>query len=306
VFREIHPVGSRPSHGPDPLERMQVHAHAGLRRELTRLLRTQRFDMVCLEHLESLLLIDSIAQTPPVLLSLHDAGRDLPDPVAELVRQRLHRLAALVLTTPQDLGYWGHPHEVLVENGVRLQPSVSASPAAGPLLMVAPLRYRPNLDGLRCFLAEAWPAVLAARPSQRLVVTGGPRALAFLEGEPLPPGVTLLDHYVDPTPYYQACSLAINPQQIIEGSALKVAEGLAHGRIVLSTVGGVRGFERLQSPALVRVTSMSAMPATILRLLADVPARHALEAQGPRDVAPWSWKTKALALLGAMEHALRQ
>ena len=293
-FRAIHPVGGRPDASDEVLARWDAHAHPRLSAELKRVIAAAQPDVVCFEHVECVGLIEGLACDVPVVWTLHDAGRALPPAAQARVGAALTHVTALVLSTAADLGYWQHPHEILVENGVRV-PDVAAAPSPqdGPLLLVAPLRYRPNLDGLRDFLERAWPALRANDPSLRLRVLAGDGGASRWGAAPLPAGVELVDGHVDPAPEYAAATLALNPQGEIEGSALKLAEALAHGRMMVSTRSGARGFEALDAPALVRAVDVAAMANAILALLTDPDRRHRAEAQARAAIAPWSWTLRA-------------
>lgn len=295
-FREIHPVSGRPPHGSK--DRWEAHAHPRLRRALQRLLKYQRFDAICFEHVECLGLIETLAATTPAIWSLHDAGRLLPEADRDRVQRAITKVDALVLGTASDLDYWQHPCQHLIDNGVRLpQGPTQRSPDDGPLLLVAPLRYLPNLIGLRAFLAEVWQPLRRRYPQLRLRILAGPDAMDHWGSEAVPIGVTLLDRYVDPSASYTQSILALNPQTGIEGSALKVAEALAHGRIMLSTIEGARGYELLNCPALLRVTDVAAMLPEIVRLLDDPASRHAAEESARAAIAPWCWQSRANRLV---------
>ncbi len=306
-FREIHPIGGRP-HAADDIEpRWDAHAHPTMLGALRRLIATRQPDLVIFEHVECIGLIEQLDPAAPCVWTLHDAGRGLPLAAQARVRAALARVAAVVLTTEQDRGYWQHRAEVVIENGTRL-PALPPPPAAdrSDLLLVAPLRYRPNLDGLREFLRLAWPPLRARLPWLRLRVLGGVDASAHWGTRPLPEGVDLLDGALDPASHYAGTLLALNPQLEIEGSALKVAEALAHGRVLVSTVSGARGYESLACDALVRVADVAAMAAAIADLIANPARRRAAEAAAPAAIAPWSWTPRAAQLVALIDSLCRQ
>ncbi len=295
-FREIHPIGGRPPHGHE--DRWEAHAHHRFRQALQRLLAQQRFAAICFEQFECLGLIETLSQAPPVIWSLHDAGRLLSEVDQARVQRTIEQVSALVLSTAADLDYWQHPRQRLIGNGVRLPVTThQPSPDDGFLLLVAPLRYRPNLIGLRAFLAEVWQPLQSRYPRLRLRVLAGPDALEYWGSDTVPTGVTLVDRYVDPAASYAQALLALNPQTGTEGSALKVAEALAQGRVVLSTIEGARGYEAIESPALVRVPEVAAMLPAIVRLLDDRASRHTAEAGASAAIAPWCWQSRADSLV---------
>ncbi len=304
LFRQIHPVAGRPDSSPGFDARWSAHAHPRLRAELRRLIAAHQPDAICFEHLECLGLIEDLDTTIPLLWTLHDGGRELPEAAAARVRAALHRVQALLLSTPQDLGFWAHPVEQLIENGVRLQPPAPPSSDRGPLLLLAPLRYAPNLQGLQCFLDQAWPRLSARYPWLRLRVLSGVDGAGLWGDRPLPAGVELVSSAVDPGPHYRECLLALNPQGQIEGSAIKIAEAMAHGRVMVSTASGARGYESLRSAALVRVPDCAAMVAAISTLIDQPEHRRQAESQGAADIAPWSWAPRAERLRQVIEQCI--
>jgi GT2 family glycosyltransferase len=293
IFRQIHPVNGRPHSNPGIGARWSAHAHPRLRAELARLIAAHRPDAICFEHLECLGLIEQLDTSIPLLWTLHDAGRGLPEAASARVRAALLRVQALLLTTPQDLGHWAHAREELIENGVRLPAQAPPSPDRGPLLLVAPLRYAPNLHGLQGFLEQAWPSLSARYPWLRLRVLSGVDGARLWGAQSLPATVELVEGAVDPSPHYRECLLALNPQGAIEGSAIKIAEALAHARVMVSTDSGTRGYEALRSAALLRLPDCAAMVPVIAALVDEPERRRQAEAQAAADIAPWSWAPRA-------------
>jgi glycosyltransferase involved in cell wall biosynthesis len=135
----------------------------------------------------------------------------------------------------------------------------------------------------------------------RLRVLGAGDARSHWGEAPLPAGVELIDGWVDPTPHYADCVLALNPQSEIEGSALKLAEALVHGRAVVTTRDGARGYQTVDDPALIRVDDLCGMADAILSLLGDPQRLRRISAQAPEAVAGWSWSLRGAALTGLLE-----
>src|SRR5207248_2099432 len=108
------------------------------------------------------------------------------------------------------------------------------------LLFVGPFRYAPNAMGIRRFLREAYPGIRAAVPDVELVVLGGDEGIALTRDDPLfrQAGVTVLGHRDDVPRLLSACTMTINPQTGIRGSAVKLVESLSAGRVCVSTEQG--------------------------------------------------------------------
>ena len=99
------------------------------------------------------------------------------------------------------------------------------------------------------------------------------------------------------TPNQEGCALAINAQPAIEGSALKVAEALAHGRVIVTTIDGARGYDGLESAALIRERRCADMLPPLIRLLTDQTERHARERGARGDIGPWSRGCRSAGLI---------
>lgn len=309
-FRQIHSIPQRPEAGSGLEQRWAAHAHAGMRDTLAWLLAVQAPDVLCFEHVECIGLIESLPPGTRFIWTLHDAGRDLPAVARSRVQASIDRAWALVVTVAEDLGFWSHPRQVAIENGARLEPVPGPIANAQPrdpelLLMVAPLRYTPNLQGVEEFLRHCWPALKRARPALRLRILAGRCEPGRCPLQPLPAGVELFSGHVDPAPHYAACTLTLNAQGEVEGSSIKVLEALAHGRMMISTISGARGHDHLHSLALRRADSIPAMAPVILELLDDPHGRAAGEACARDDVAPFSWSFRARQLLALLHDSSR-
>ena len=161
---------------------------------------------------------------------------------------------------------------------------------SGLLLFLGPFRYQPNRTGIERFLRDAWPAVRAAVPDATLTILGGDESLAMVRGDPLfaQDGVTVLGHRDDVPRLLAQSTLAVNPLQDIRGSAVKLVESLAAGRVCVTTHDGARGFAGA-APGLVAVPTIAAMVEPVVDLLHDAPRRRALERPEPARLDAFGW-----------------
>ncbi|MBL0290974.1 MAG: glycosyltransferase [Betaproteobacteria bacterium] len=274
---------------------MRAHCHRQLTAALAEAIDRYRPQLVQVEHFE---LAELVRQRQPGqrwVLGLHDAVR--PEDFAAageadaFATGTLAAYDAVTVCSAEDAALTAHRRVVVVPNG-------SAVPLAGyrpsgstGLLFVGPFRYAPNLDGLRRFLREAWPAIRSAHPDVTLTALGGDEATAIVAADPLlrQQGVTVLRHREDVPELLRAAALSINPLTGIRGSAVKLVESLSAGRVCVSTDDGARGFGGERFAALVTVADVGAMAAPIIALLADAARRHALEAPDER-LAAWQWE----------------
>src|SRR5207342_3080400 len=128
-----------------------------------------------------------------------------------------------------------------------------------------------------------------------LRILGGDGALRRVVGDPLfaTEGVEVMEHRDDVAALLDDCALTINPLEGIRGSPVKLVESLAAGRACVSTVDGARGFAHEGLAALVIADSVAAMAVAVIRLLADAPGRHRVEATEPARLAAFTWARSA-------------
>ncbi|HET6547366.1 MAG TPA: glycosyltransferase [Solirubrobacter sp.] len=184
---------------------------------------------------------------------LHDIAASLPRGPARargLVRaaatKRVERTAApradaVLCVSDADAAYYARlgAKPVLVPNGVDddLLDAPAGPPEADRVLFFGQLDYLPNAVGLRRFLADGWPRLLASRPGARLRVVG-PGAAERLEHAP---NVELAGFVDDIGAELAAAAVVVVPLWQGGGTRLKVLEALARSRPVVSTPLGATG-----------------------------------------------------------------
>jgi sugar transferase (PEP-CTERM/EpsH1 system associated) len=187
-------------------------------------------------------------------------------------------------------------------DAVRIDPSV-AGPRVHPRRFVAfvgQMDYAPNVDAVRWFAAEVWPAVAAARPELDFLVVGrdparSVRALAR-------PRVRVTGTVADVVPYLRDADAVVAPLRIARGVQNKVLEALVAGRRVYATPSVVAA---LGSPAPRGAIACRSAAELVAALTAAAPASGA-EAAAIRAEAAlrFSWP-RALATLDAELARLR-
>ena len=101
------------------------------------------------------------------------------------------------------------------------------------------LTYRPNLDAARYLVDEIWPLVESRRPSARLTIVG--RAPVEAARRLRRPGVVVTGEVPDIRPYLAKSAVVAAPIRIGGGTRLKIVEGLAMGKAMVSTSLGCEG-----------------------------------------------------------------
>jgi GT2 family glycosyltransferase len=288
--------------------RMREHCHARLVDAVHASLRETDPDAVVVQHAELAPLVRQRAGRARWILDLHDAhAREDFETEAdyEAFARDVERYDTVTVCSAEDAALVAHPRVAVVANGASLHAGAYEPSDGARLIFVGPFRYAPNRAGIARFLREAWPAVRDAVPGATLAILGGDESLAVVRGDPLfaQPGVTVLGHRDDVPRLLAQSTLAINPLQDIRGSAVKLVETLAAGRVCVTTHDGARGFAGA-APGLVAVPAVAAMADPIVALLQDAPRRRALERPEPARLDAFGWH-HSVARLRALIDDLR-
>jgi GT2 family glycosyltransferase len=307
VVWSVHLAGGRPDPAPgfqDRVSRIRTHAHRGLRRETQRLLALYRPDIVQVEYVELVALAEGIASRTPWFLTLHDVllseRGDSSEDAFELAQMRAY--AGIIACCEEDAALLRRPNVHIVPNGVDWsgRPYVPSRERSS-LLFIAPFRYPPNLAAALEFAAGVFPVLRGTMPELCLDILGGPDAGLHAEKHAClrQPGIRVHGHTDDVHPWLEGCAVTINPIRGNRGSAIKLAESVAAGRVCISTREGARGFLNAGIPGLVVVEDILDFVQPIRDLLADEDERVRLEAPPAWLVERLSWRRSA-----AMQEAL--
>jgi glycosyltransferase involved in cell wall biosynthesis len=109
----------------------------------------------------------------------------------------------------------------------------------GTLVFNGVLDYRPNIDGVNFLVDEVLPLVRKHRPDVRVTVVGrgSDGDVKALRRR----GADATGEVPDVRPYLQGAEIVVVPIRMGSGTRLKVVEGLAMGRPVVSTTLGCEG-----------------------------------------------------------------
>ena len=131
----------------------------------------------------------------------------------------------------------------VVENGVDIDGFSTSHDerVPGEMLFLGSLDWRPNLDGLECFIREAFPKILSRLPDYRLVIVGRKPVAWLRKLVDKHPNIELNSDVPDVRPYIRRAQMMIVPLRVGGGSRLKILEAAASGLPVISTRVGAEG-----------------------------------------------------------------
>jgi glycosyltransferase involved in cell wall biosynthesis len=120
-------------------------------------------------------------------------------------------------------------------------PPAAAPPRPRTLFIIGSLNWLPNLEGLAWFLREVWPQAHAELPELALHIAGS-HPPADLTSRPAGQDNVFVHGFVASAPaFMQEYDLMLVPLLSGGGMRVKVVEGLALGKAVLSTTLGAEG-----------------------------------------------------------------
>jgi glycosyltransferase involved in cell wall biosynthesis len=210
------------------------------------------------------------------------------------LRRLLPRFRACTVASEPErallAGVLGHARGIhVLPNGViaRDYAALTAAPEPDTLIFTGALRYRPNYDGIRWFVAEVWPQVRRARPAARLLITGDHAGLAL----PAADGVECTGFVDDLRPLLCGARLAVAPIFTGGGTRLKILEAMAAGTPVVATRKGAEGIEASPGEELLLADDAATFAAHVVALLGDAALRARLSHAARRLVAErYDWE----------------
>jgi glycosyltransferase involved in cell wall biosynthesis len=164
-------------------------------------------------------------------------------------------------------GYVPDKPTAVVPNGVDIEYFAPRSePVVGHHIVFTGLMlYRPNIDAAVYFAREILPTILRHRANARFVIVGaGPtEEVRRLAG----PNVHVTGTVPDVRPYVHDAAALVVPLRMGSGTRLKVLEGLAMGKAMVSTSLGCEGIDVRHGEHLLVADEPEAFAQAVLQLL---------------------------------------
>jgi glycosyltransferase involved in cell wall biosynthesis len=121
----------------------------------------------------------------------------------------------------------------------RFRPDAALKPKPRTLFMIGSLDWLPNQEGLDWFLREVWPQAAARYPGLELHLAGKQMPARFRELQL--PGVKVHGFVESAAAFMQQYDIMLVPLLSGGGMRIKIIEGMAQGKCILSTTLGAEG-----------------------------------------------------------------
>jgi succinoglycan biosynthesis protein ExoO len=152
-----------------------------------------------------------------------------------------------------------------------VRPVPAPQPGTGRTVLFVGSNTAPNLDGLRWFFEEVWPAIRVEEPGAVLEIAGTVNA-GF---DAAPEGARFLGRVPDLGPLYGRAAVVVSPLRAGSGLKVKLVEALGQGKAIVATGTTLQGVESLAGPAVLRADEAAPFAEAVLRLLRDDALRAA-------------------------------
>jgi glycosyltransferase involved in cell wall biosynthesis len=311
---------------PQSFERLQLMVPE-LQQALDRVLRAKRFDIVNLEfpylgnyHLRQ---APPGEKLPPLVVDSHEIAYDLARQFARTggsFGRRLYaganwrKLRREELQTYRDadgvylcsaadeqrlLDEAPNVRTAVIPNAADIeyfQPQpTDPQPDGRTVVYFGLLSTAPNVDGVIHFVQNIWPRISQAHQEARLKIIGGrpPLSLQRLAG----PQVELTGFVPDLRPHLASAAVIVVPLRLGGGTRLKIVEGMAMGKAIVSTTLGAEGIEATPGHDLLIEDEPESFADAVNSLLKN-PSRAIEIGHSARRLAVerYSWKAAALKL----------
>jgi len=189
-------------------------------------------------------------------------------------RASWHRADACVVTSEREREIVASQapgqHLHVAPNGVDVDyftPPPPATVGSDEIVFTGLLSYRPNVDAVTYFVRQVLPLVLERRPAARFSVVGidAHDEVRRLAG----PHVDIVGEVPDVRPYVRRAALFAVPLRMGSGTRLKILEGLAMGKGVVSTTIGCEGIDVRHGEHLLVADDPGAFASAVVSMMDD-------------------------------------
>jgi len=201
---------------------------------------------------------------------------------AEILQERDPNMRCLVIPNGVDSSFFS---------------PVEVAPDPEMVLFTGTISYYPNTDGLMYFAESIWPLVKAKRPTATFCIAGKAPPPEIQNLAPHDKSITVTGAVDDMRDYYAKASVVVVPLRIGGGTRLKILEGMAMKKAIISTSLGAEGIDVTEGDNILLRDTPADFADAIVATLENESSRTRLELAGRALVdQKYDWKAVASTL----------
>jgi glycosyltransferase involved in cell wall biosynthesis len=160
------------------------------------------------------------------------------------------------------------------------------------LFHFASMDWMPNIEAVDWLLKDVWPAVLKQQPNAKLVLAGRgmPERFKRLQST----AITIIDNVADSSEFYKTYDIMLVPLWSGSGLRIKLVEGLAYGKPIITTSIGAEGIPYSSGKDLLIADSAEEFTKQIIALLSNPIQKQHLQSSA-RHLAEHTFNYKLIA-----------
>ena len=135
--------------------------------------------------------------------------------------------------------------------------------------------WLPNQEAVLWFLENCWEKILKAVPESKFIVAGRGMPPQFLKINK--PNVLLVDSVLDGKQFYHQHQIMVVPLWSGSGLRIKIIEGMAFGKAIVSTSIGAEGINYVENESIMIANTAEDFSAAVISLLKNPDKRMSLE-----------------------------
>jgi glycosyltransferase involved in cell wall biosynthesis len=173
------------------------------------------------------------------------------------------------------------------------------------LVFTGSMDWLPNEDAIRYFTEQIMPRIKQSVPDVTLTVVGRDPYPGLLELSKRDPSVIVTGRVEDVRPYMDEAAVYIVPLRIGGGTRLKIYEGMAMEKAIVSTSIGAEGLPVTNGEEIVLADTPETFADAVIKLLKDEQlATHIGQRAAARVRREFGWNTVAESFAAICERAL--
>jgi polysaccharide biosynthesis protein PslH len=144
----------------------------------------------------------------------------------------------------------------------------------GSVFYFGSMDWLPNQEAVSWFLKNCWKDIISAVPSAKFIIAGRGIPLHFFHNTL--PNVSIIEDVEVPSVIFRQNQVMIVPLWSGSGLRIKIIEGMAYGKPIVSTSIGAEGIAYTAGKELVIADDSASFSAAVISLLTDDAKRNAL------------------------------